>query len=245
MTGRFQAAGFAVAGFAVLALATATGFIGQAEAQQRIGAAALVRNEVVQVRGAATSPISLGDSIVRNEVVRTGTDSNAKVVFLDNTNLAIGAGSTVTMDRFVFSGGETAAQVGVNVVRGALRFSSGSSNARAYDVRTPVATIGVRGTILDLRHVNGVTTVALVEGAATVCPRGNRTRCIDLNNPGDVAVVSSAGVASRGVPGSFSSAGTCNSVGGLCGRQSFASVGRIQVAGGRNPIAPTAELCGR
>jgi hypothetical protein len=234
------ATSFAAGSLAFFALLPATAF-----AQQRIGAAALVRNEVVQVRGPAISPIALGDPITRDEVVRTGIDSQAKVVFLDNTNLAIGPGSTVTMDRFVFSGGETAAQVGVNVVRGALRFTSGSSAARAYDIRTPVATIGVRGTVLDIRHVGGQTVVALVEGQATVCPRtGNRTRCVSLDTAGQVAVVTSGAGAQRGAPGSFSMAGTCNAVGGLCSAQSFASAARIQVAG-RNPIAPTAELCGR
>lgn len=213
-------------------------------AQSRIGAAALVRNEVVQVLGGRTSPISLGDDIRRNQVVRTGSDSQAKVVFLDNTNLAIGPTSTVTMDQFVFAGGQTATQVGINVVRGALRFSSGSSNSRAYDVKTPVATIGVRGTVIDVRHVNGQTIVVLVEGAAEVCPRGNRARgCVGLDTPGQVAVVTSAAGATRGAPGIWSFAGNCT--GTLCSRQSFASVsGRVQVAG-RNPIAPTLELCGR
>jgi hypothetical protein len=217
-----------------------------ASAQQRIGAAALVRNEVLQVIGARTSPISLGDDIRRNEVVRTGLDSQAKVVFLDNTNLAIGPGSTVTMDRFVYAGEQTATQVGVNVVRGALRFSSGSSASRAYDLRTPVATIGVRGTVIDIRHLNGQTIVVLVEGAAEVCPRGgSRTRgCVGLDTPGQVAVVTSAGGATRGAPGVWNFAATCSAASGLCSRQSFASAVRVQVAG-RNPIAPTLELCGR
>lgn len=232
---------------AALALAGAAlaGGAREAAAQQRIGAAALVRNEVVQVIGARTTPISLGDDIRRHEVVRTGLDSQAKVVFLDNTNLAIGPGSTVTMDRFVFAGEQTATQVGVNVVRGALRFSSGSSASRAYNLRTPVATIGVRGTVIDIRHIGGQTIVALVEGAAEVCPRGGRARgCVGLDTPGQVAVVTSAGGATRGAPGVWTFAANCSAAGGLCSRQSFASAARVQVAG-RNPIAPTLELCGR
>ena len=45
-----------------------------------------------------------GDSVYRNEVVRTGADSTAKLVFLDSTNLGVGPISRVTLDKFVYVG---------------------------------------------------------------------------------------------------------------------------------------------
>jgi hypothetical protein len=57
-------------------------------------------------------------------------------VFLGRlTNLAVGPVSTVTLDRFVFAGDSTYQQVTVNLVRGAFRFSTGSSDKRAYATR--------------------------------------------------------------------------------------------------------------
>jgi len=53
-----------------------------AQAQTRVGEAVLVQNEVVRV-AAATSPISVGDSMMRDETVRTGTDSAAPICRLD------------------------------------------------------------------------------------------------------------------------------------------------------------------
>jgi hypothetical protein len=44
-----------------------------AGAQTRIGEAAVVKNEVVRVRASGTTPINVGDSVVRDETVRTGT----------------------------------------------------------------------------------------------------------------------------------------------------------------------------
>ena len=41
-------------------------------AQTRVGEAAVVKNEVVRVTGSATTPINVGDSVVRDETVRTG-----------------------------------------------------------------------------------------------------------------------------------------------------------------------------
>ena len=42
-----------------------------AYAQARVGEAAVVKNEVVRVVGPATSQISVGDGVLRDEIVRT------------------------------------------------------------------------------------------------------------------------------------------------------------------------------
>lgn len=64
---------------------------------QKIGVAAIVQNDVT--RGQST-PINAGENVVRNETVRTGQASSAKIVFLDDTNLAVGPTTTVKLDRF-------------------------------------------------------------------------------------------------------------------------------------------------
>jgi hypothetical protein len=206
---------------------------------QTIGVAAIVRNEVAQVKGASALPISIGEDVVRNEVVRTGADSSTKLVFSDNTNLAVGPVSTVTLDKFVFAGDSTYQQATVNLVRGVFRFSTGSSDKRAYKINTPVATIGVRGTELDILSERARTVATLNEGQAIVCTRSGR-QCVTLSNPGDTAVVTLAGVSrtSPGAPG-FSFAQFCSGDAGLCTPTSFAS---------RSPLSPLTEvavLCGR
>ena len=59
-------------------------------AQTRVGEAAVVKNEVVRVAASATTPINVGDSVVRDETVRTGTDSATRLVMADSTNLSLG-----------------------------------------------------------------------------------------------------------------------------------------------------------
>ena len=73
-----------------------------AGAQTRIGEAAVVKNEVVRVRASGTTPINVGDSVVRDETVRTGTDSATRLVMADSTNLSLGPNSTLRLDRTVF-----------------------------------------------------------------------------------------------------------------------------------------------
>lgn len=62
-----------------------------ASAQERIGRAAVIRNDVSQIAPRVLK-ISTGDEIFRDETVRTAADSDAKFVLRDDTNLSLGPG---------------------------------------------------------------------------------------------------------------------------------------------------------
>jgi hypothetical protein len=204
---------------------------------QTIGVAATIRNDVAQVKASQSAPIDEGENVVRNEVVRTGAASAAKLVFTDNTNLALGPTSTVTLDRFVFAGDTNYQKATVNLVRGAFRFSTGSSDKKAYEINTPVATIGVRGTELDISSQSGETLVRLNHGATIVCTRSH-SQCLVLTNNGDTVIVTAGGVrrtSAGGGPGAFTFEAFCGTD-GLCEITQFADA-----RNGSN----FAALCGR
>src|SRR5215470_5101133 len=117
-------------------------------AEERIGVAAVVRNLVSQLEPQVTR-ISKGDEVVRNEVVRTATDSDARLVFRDDTNLLLGPGSTLKLDRTVFDDPKPG-DIAIKLTAGAFRFVTGNSNKEAYEIKTPIVTMGVRGTTLDI-----------------------------------------------------------------------------------------------
>lgn len=224
--------------FATLAISLAASAVSGAAFAQTIGVAATVRNEVVQVNGASTAPIDAGEEVVHNEVVRTGRDSAAKLVFRDDTNLAVGPTSTVTLDRFVFSGDGGAGKVSVNLVRGAFRFTTGGLDKKAYEIKTPVATIGVRGTVFDVSSQGGQTIVRLEHGGLSACTR-SRSQCATLSQPGETVIITALGV-SRTIPGGprgFTFAAFCGSD-GLCAPSQFA-------AAPSNSSSSVASLCGR
>ena len=213
-----------------------------ASAQERIGAATVIRNDVSRASGTRTSALATGDTVFRDEAVQTGADSLAKLVFLDDTNLSLGPSARVELDRFVYSGANGAGRVGVNMARGAFRFVTGNADKRAYEIRTPVATIGIRGTVFDVVAAGGRTTVTLLEGEVRVCTRGGNVRCEVANQPGQVIVVTAGGIG-RGAPGrgqDFSA--LCAGASGLCSATRFADAQTFQTAqaGGGG-----ASLCGR
>src|SRR5665647_2131676 len=140
-----------------------------AGAQTRVGEAAVIQNEVVRVAGSASSQINVGDGVLLDEVVRTGLDSAARLVMADSTNLSLGPNATIKLDRTVFNDEHTYRDIAIRLTTGAFRFVTGHSQKTAYKITTPLATIGVRGTELDILSNRSNTTVVLQEGAARVC----------------------------------------------------------------------------
>src|SRR6202789_737783 len=138
-------------------------------AQARVGEAAVIKNQVHRVTGSAASQIGVGDSVLRDEVVRTGLDSAARLVMADSTNLSLGPNATITLDRTVFNDEHSYRDIAIRLATGAFRFVTGHSAKTAHRMTTALATIGVRGTTLALLVQRGKTTVVLQEGASRVC----------------------------------------------------------------------------
>jgi len=223
-----------IAGCALVA-----GVVG-AEAQEHIGSTALARNDVTRESAGASAPLVTGDSVFRNETVRTGADSNARLVFLDSTNLGVGPTSSVKLDQFVYVGQSNGQKMTVNLAKGVFRFTTGVLDKKAYEITTPTAAIGVRGTVLDIAVQGPDTRVTLVEGQALVCPRrpgvsfaqqernctkaaggigGAHCDCVELKNVGQTAQVKktgSASLTSNAVNYAFNDGGFASGV--LCGR---------------------------
>src|SRR5436189_5889919 len=186
-------------------------------AQARVGEAAVIKNEVVGVKGSATSQINVGDGVLRDEIVRTGLDSAARLVMADSTNLSLGPSATIKIDRTVFNDEHTYRDIAIRLTTGAFRFVTGHSEKTAYKINTSVATIGVRGTILDILSQRGRSVVVLQEGASRVCATSGQ--CIELTQPGDTAIITSAAgkvtiQKTNNSPWTF--AATCGAAAGLC-----------------------------
>ena len=225
--------------FSVLCLAAGLA-ANPADAQTRVGEAAVVQNEVVRVAASASTQINVGDGLLRDEVVRTGLASAARLVMADNTNLSLGPSATVKLDRTVFNDEHSYREIAVRLTTGAFRFVTGNSEKTAYKITTPLASVGVRGTILDILSQKGKTTVVLQEGASTVCTLSYQ--CIQLTQPGDTAIITSTGgkttiQKTNNSPWTFTA--TCGAAAGLCTVTQFADATPTVVDD------PTGMLCGR
>src|SRR5262245_18015660 len=99
-----------------------------AQAQTRIGEAAVVKNEVLRVAKASTIQINVGDGLLRDETVRTGADSATRLVMADSTNLSLGPNASLKLDRTVFDDEHHYRDVAIRMTTGAFRFVTGHSD---------------------------------------------------------------------------------------------------------------------
>jgi hypothetical protein len=111
-----------------------------------IGDAASVQNQVEGTVNRKLQSISPGGSVFQNERVKTGEESQAQLVFLDDTDLGIGPKSDVTLTRFYYNPDRGTGRVEILASRGVFRFVTGTQDKKDYEVVTPAATIHVKGT---------------------------------------------------------------------------------------------------
>lgn len=145
-----------------------------AVAQEAIGINAAVRNQVQIRRGAAAPrPAVLRQRVALNDEVRTGAASQLQILLLDRSVFTVGSNARLTVDQFVYDPRRSVRSLGATVTRGAFRFISGRSlavGANSGSVRTPVATIGIRGTIVE--GVVGADAVRIASAETAVGPQG-------------------------------------------------------------------------
>lgn len=126
---------------------------GPVAAQTPVGVNALVENSV-QTRSVGESgwrPSVVDGTVRQADAIVTGADSRLLIRLRDQSVLTVGANAALNVDRFVIDTETDPAGVLVSMARGAFRFVSGSRGAERERVafRTPTATIGIRGTIIE------------------------------------------------------------------------------------------------
>jgi FecR-like protein len=190
--------------------------IAKAEPTLRVGEAEVIRNQVVSIDGAESLPIAVGDAVVRDEVVSTSADSDARIGLIDKTKLALGPNSTLKIDRAVYSEESRYREIIIKLTGGAFRFVTGNSDKKSYRIETPTASIGVRGTILDILISENKTLVTLQEGQASVCAGKKCTQLLQRGHTADVTREGGAIQIRRALVPTWTFASVCSNNSQLC-----------------------------
>lgn len=174
-----------------LVLAFVVAGAGAAIADQTIGKAAIVVNNVSGTPENATAPTALhqGDGLFTNERVETAKDSKAQLLFADQTALSMGPESNLVLDKFVYDPNRNVGTVVLQTVSGAFRFIGGVADTTpgsSYSVQTPVGTIGIRGTYFEWVVEGNYLWAMLTQGAIEVCL--TNSECATVDKPGTYLV---------------------------------------------------------
>ncbi|SDF60080.1 MULTISPECIES: FecR domain-containing protein [unclassified Duganella] len=134
---------------------------GAAQAAQ----AAQVAGVVVQASGPLTArspsgvakPLQVKSEVESGDTLITAAGAYALVRFIDNSELTLKPSTTVVVDQFSFDGDKPQEdRAAFTLVKGGLRSVTGLLGKRSkerYAMRTPSATIGIRGTTFFLEYL--------------------------------------------------------------------------------------------
>src|SRR5262245_192965 len=184
---------FAAVAAACAALSPATA---RAESGAEIGDARTIISIVKADFDKQERELTIGDIVRQDEVIEVSQDGRGEFRLEDDTKLALGPGSRLVLDKFVYDSDKKAGSIVLDLTKGAFRFITGVASKPTYLIRTPNASITVRGTIFDLVILADNTVWLLLhEGGIEVSSKG---KCRVLDQPGQLMRVTSDG--SVGVP---------------------------------------------
>jgi hypothetical protein len=134
---------------ALLLLSVVPGLSAQAFA----GTVKKVTGDAVLRRGTDRVPIKEGLHLVVHDVLETPAGGSVGFILRDGTRVAMGASTTLEIDRYLFEPGEGKVGVLLKLLRGVMVYLSGRMSDLAPDsvkVETPVGVVGLRGTELGI-----------------------------------------------------------------------------------------------
>ena len=128
-----------------VAIATATA----AASQNQIAQVKTVSGQVTVKRGSGQTSPKPGDLLFERDTIVTGADGAIGITFIDNTVMSAGPNSEISLEQFRFDSSNFNGSMLTELRKGTLSVVSGDiarSSPGAMKVRTPAATLGVRGT---------------------------------------------------------------------------------------------------
>jgi len=135
-----------------------------------IGEAIAIKPVVKAEAAGQSRTIEAGAKVFQNEVLITDEAASAEIKLLDGTKFAVGSSARITLDKFVYDAKAAPGSISLGMIKGAFRFITGTSPKPAYEIKTPAATIGIRGTVFDgFVADTGEMFILLHKGALELC----------------------------------------------------------------------------
>ena len=158
-----------------------------------IGATVRIVNLVTAAYERDHRNLATGDLVRQDDLIEVAPDGIGEIKLRDDTKLALGPGARLLLDEFVYKPDISGGAIVLNLVKGAFRFMTGLAAKPAYVIRTPTASITVRGTIFDVYvEASGMSWLLLLDGALEVC--NARDECGLLDEPGKLIRITPEGV---------------------------------------------------
>jgi len=147
--------------------------------------------------------IGSGEPIYMGDQISTGAGGGLQVMLLDQTVMTLGQNAKMTIDEMVYDPKSGTGKLNFNVTQGAFRFVSGQiakANPENVNIKTPMATIGIRGTLVGGSVDSGNTLVALL-GPGDQTNTSARHGAIEVTTPSGTVSITRTGYSTVITPG--------------------------------------------
>lgn len=184
-----QRAGLFAILLALMAVIPANTFAGT------VGFFSRIEGKVDILRGGSKTPslVSKGEAVSIGDIVRTKIDSRAEIIFKDETSVRLAPETRIKIDEYLYNPDSSRNKGAISLLRGKMRavvskarggvipVTSGSST---FNIQTPTAVAGVRGTTLFVFYQYGVTGVIFKDGSGFVLNPNNcaPSRAVNIND---------------------------------------------------------------
>ena len=121
-----------------------------APAAQVIGKVEKITGSVTAIRNGVAITLNVGDTLNKSDIIQTGSNSTLGISLLDGTALNLSANTRMALNEFIFDVNATTGNGShLTLVQGAFAFISGLvAPTGGVNIETPVANIGIRGTVV-------------------------------------------------------------------------------------------------
>jgi len=142
---------------------------GEVLAGERVGTFAVVEGAVDVMRGGALPgvPVRVGDSVAVGDFVRTKSKARAEIAFTDGNRLKIAQRSRIDIGEYLTeaAGDRRTMSLTRGKVQATVTKGKGAAKANRFEIHTPNAVAGVRGTQFMVFHERNVTGILVSEGS--------------------------------------------------------------------------------
>jgi len=152
------------------------------------------------VPGAARTALFQNDYVFSGQLVETVEKGGMSILFNDGTEFRLGPAASMTLDKYVYDAKEKKGALAINMVNGMFRFTTGKINKEGVQLKTPVATIGIRGTDFGVAVEKGTgnTIIQVFSGAVAVGTKANSAP--ELVKAGEYVTVTAQGTSIHPAP---------------------------------------------
>jgi hypothetical protein len=157
----------------IFSLIIALFFFSAEAAEEPIGVVIELYGEVTAENGGKRMQLALKDALAVSDTITTGAGGRVKILLRDDTVITLGADSTLEL--LIFSDIGESPEFKASFLKGTMRIITGKiteMNPEGFLISTPHSTVGIRGTILNLRADERRTTLYVLNTDKTVIFNG-------------------------------------------------------------------------